>query len=87
MIDKNHDGKITLDEFLQMHEQNQMPGLMSWLSQTAASDNDHVFEEVQEPESYQKVRDERLAKSDTRRFCLDRCLATGYRKSLAPAAY
>ena len=57
MIDKNHDGKITLDEFLQMHEQNQMPGLMSWLSQTAASDNDHVFEEVQEPESYQKVRD------------------------------
>ena len=26
----------------------------------------------------QKVRDASLAKTDTRRWCLDRCLATGY---------
>ena len=33
---------------------------------------------MSEPEEFQKLRDERLAKADTRRFCLDRCLATGY---------
>uniref|UniRef100_A0A7S4JUT6 EF-hand domain-containing protein n=1 Tax=Prymnesium polylepis TaxID=72548 RepID=A0A7S4JUT6_9EUKA len=77
MIDTNHDGKISLDEFKAIANQNEMPDFMSWLGETAARDAGHVFEDVPE-DSWLAQKDALLAQKDTRRFCLDRCLATGY---------
>jgi len=78
MIDINKDGKINLEEFKAMSAQNKHVGLLSWLSEQGAADLGHQFEEVAEPSEFQAARDARLATADTRRFCLDRCLATGH---------
>jgi len=76
LLDTNKDGKIDLDEFKAMAAQNVMPGMAKIFMQ----DNDHAFEANDEPlyDYARRVRDEKLAQEDTRRFCLDRCLSTGY---------
>merc|ERR1712150_175681 len=76
LIDTNHDGKIDLDEFKAMAGQNLMPTL----AQMFMKDNDRIFDDNEDSlySNAQRVRDEKLVADDTRRFCIDRCLATGY---------
>ena len=78
LIDKNHDGKISLDEFMAIADQNETHDMLGAFSSMAARDAGHAFESVDEPVDFQKNRDVNLAKKDTKKFCLDRCLATGY---------
>jgi hypothetical protein len=76
ILDKNHDGKITLDEFKEMASQNVVPSL----AEMSMRDNNHVFEDASEAwEDYAtSLRDERMAKANPKKYCVDRCLATGY---------
>jgi hypothetical protein len=78
MIDKNGDGKIDLDEFFDIAKQTESHDLIKMFSAIAARDAGHNLELVDEPEKHVNVRDERMAKQNTRKFCLDRCLATGH---------
>lgn len=78
MIDHNSDGKISLDEFFNIAKQTESHDLIGIFGQIAARDAGHAFEFVDEPETHVSLRDKRLAEKDTRKFCLDRCLATGY---------
>jgi hypothetical protein len=78
IVDKNHDGQIDLEEFKAIAVQSERFDFLSSLSQIAARDNGHTFEVVEENPDFQRIRDERLAKKNTRAYCLDRCLATGY---------
>ena len=55
--------------------------MKNWIRQTSARDNgreEHFVSEDQVYSSMRRMRDEKLAQDDTRAFCLDRCLATGY---------
>ena len=72
LLDKNHDGKISLDEFKAMATQNIMPSL----ADAFMADMDHTYEDNTETTS--RIRDEKLAKENPKAWCADRCLATGY---------
>jgi hypothetical protein len=75
MVDKNHDGQVDFGEFQAMIEHNRIPGF----ADAFATDNGHFFEanDAEFPDAT-RLRDAKLAQTDTRRFCPDRCLATGY---------
>jgi hypothetical protein len=75
ILDKNHDGMVSLEEFRAVAEQNIVPSLADMVMR----DNNHVFEEngdVFADATY--IRDEKLARADTKAWCADRCLATGH---------
>ena len=75
LLDKNHDGRISLSEFKDMATQNIIPAL----AQSFMNDNDHLFEANDiEFSDGQRRRDEKLAQEDPKAYCADRCLATGY---------
>jgi Ca2+-binding EF-hand superfamily protein len=76
LIDTNHDGKISLDEFRVMATQNLVPSL----AKTFMSDNDHAFEANEDMvfTGYANLRDQKLASDDPKKYCADRCLATGF---------
>merc|ERR550514_1095577 len=55
--------------------------MKAWLTKSSAKDNGREERIVEEEPIYstsRRMRDEKLAQKDTRAFCLDRCLATGY---------
>ena len=75
LLDKNHDGRISLSEFKDMATQNIIPAL----AQSFMNDNDHLFEANElEFSDGRRRRDEKLAQEDPKAWCADRCLATGY---------
>ena len=78
MLDKNGDGKVDLDEFFDIAKQSESHDLIKMFGQIAARDAGHNLELVDEPEVHVNIRDVRMAKENTRKFCLDRCLATGH---------
>ena len=78
MIDRNGDGRIDLDEFFAIAEQTQSHNLIGIFGQIAARDAGHAFESMNEPEQHVSLRDRRLAENHPKKFCIDRCLATGY---------
>jgi len=75
LIDADHDGKISLDEFKAMASQNLMPSL----ADVFARDLGHAFESNEEQKEFAvRRRDEKLAFDNPKAWCADRCLATGY---------
>lgn len=78
MIDVNGDGKIDLDEFFNIAKQSESHDLIQMFGQIAARDAGHNLELNDEPQVHVSLRDQRMAKENTRKFCLDRCLATGH---------
>jgi hypothetical protein len=76
LIDTNHDGKISLDEFRVMATQNVVPSL----AESFMFDNDHAFETNGDMifEGYANLRDQKMASEDPKKYCADRCLATGF---------
>ena len=77
MLDANSDGKVDFNEFKAIAEQNETHEMVAAIAAIAARDNGHVLD-LPERDDFQALRDKRLATADTRKFCLDRCLATGY---------
>jgi hypothetical protein len=71
LLDSNGDGKVSLDEFRAMADQNLMPSL----AQFSMQDLGHVFEANTDTSS--RLRDEKLAKAKPGAWCADRCLAVG----------
>ena len=82
MIDVNGDGKIDLDEFFNIAKQSESHDLIQMFGRIAARDAGHNLELNDEPQVHVSIRDERMAKENTRKFCLDRCLATGHQDAL-----
>jgi Ca2+-binding EF-hand superfamily protein len=75
LIDTNHDGKISLDEFRVMAEQNVLPSM----SDVFMRDNDHAFVANEGVfDGFVSVRDRKLADENPKKYCADRCLATGF---------
>merc|ERR1719473_454697 len=74
ILDTNHDGRISLQEFVSMASQNMMPSL----AEMSMKDNGHIFDDAVEASADGNRRDRHLAATDTKRYCADRCLATGY---------
>lgn len=84
LIDKDHDGKISLEEFKAMASQNVLPSLAKMFAQ----DNGRAFEENGEHDHFSNAysgenafefrRDKKLWQEHPQRYCADRCLATGY---------
>ena len=64
--------------------------MKAWISETSARDNNREERLMEEEPVYsnsRRMRDEKLAKDDTRKFCLDRCLATGCARAPPPRAF
>merc|ERR1719506_977669 len=60
---------------LDVYDQNLAPAL----ADTSMLDNGHSFEvNADESEVFQRRRDEKLARTNPKAWCADRCLATGY---------
>jgi len=76
LIDTNHDGKISLDEFRVMVAQNVIPSLAT----ASMRDNDHVFAANEDASAVYgtSFRDAKLAAENPKAYCADRCLATGF---------
>lgn len=74
ILDADHDGRISLPEFQAMASQNMMPSL----AEMSMNDNGHIFEDFVEAYTGTSIRDKKLAASDPKRYCADRCLATGH---------
>jgi len=72
LMDKNHDGLISIDEFRAIDIQNIMPSL----AEISMADNNRVFEDVVEPIA--NLRDQKLAKEKPKEYCADRCLTLGF---------
>jgi len=73
LIDTNHDGQISLDEFRVMAEQNVLPSL----SDTFMRDMGHEFV-ANDEDAFVSVRDRKLSQENPKKYCADRCLATGF---------
>jgi hypothetical protein len=75
ILDADRDGRISLKEFTSMASQNLMPSL----AEMSMQDNGHAFDgAVEAYADYGNRRDRMLAAKDTKRYCAERCLATGY---------
>lgn len=76
LLDKNHDGMVTLDEFRSIADQN----VVASLAEMSMRDNSVSYEDNEDLSfiNAQLNRDRKLASSDPAKWCADRCLATGH---------